>query len=206
MFERLDERSRRVLDLAQQHAREHGHNYLGTEHLLFGLASSEGTVADLLAERGCRPPDVTREILALIGRGDPPTDQPDVLLATLGIDLSQVRERVEATFGSEAITRVITRTPPGRRWWPGQRWWPGCHDGRPHPSTLLGTRWLGLAPRVKKVLNIAVQHCAPQPVSPEQLLAAILDEGEGVACQILTRRRVDLTELGTALQDPDNRR
>jgi Clp amino terminal domain, pathogenicity island component len=199
MFEHFDERSRAVLELAQQHARELAHNYLGTEHLLYGLSCSGGIVADLLAERGCRPPDVTREIVALIGRGGPPNHQPDALLATLGIDLDQVRERVEATFGSDAMTRVITRTPPRRRWWPGQRWWPGCQDGRPHPSTLLGTRWLGLAPRVKKVLDIAVQRSAPQPVAPEQLLVAILDEGEGVACQILARRGVDLAELGTAL-------
>jgi Clp amino terminal domain, pathogenicity island component len=198
MFEHLDERSRGVVDFAQQHARELGHNYLGTEHLLYGLSCSGGTVADLLAERGCRPPDVTREIVALIGRGLP-DHQPDALLATLGIDLDQVRERVAATFGSDAMTRVITRTPPRRRWWPGQRWWPGCHDGRPNPSTLLGTRCLGLAPRVKKVLDLAVQRNVPQPVPPEQLLVAILDEGEGVACQILARRGVDLAELGTAL-------
>jgi ATP-dependent Clp protease ATP-binding subunit ClpA len=66
--------------------------------------------------------------------------------------------------------------------------------------------WLGLAPRVKKVLDLAVQRKAPQPVPPEQLLVAILDEGEGVACQILARRGVDLTELRTALRDTDNSR
>ena len=201
MFERLDERSRRVLDLAQQHARDLGHNHLGTEHLLYGLACSEGIVADLLAERGCRPPDITREIITLVGLGGPPNHRPDTLLAALGIDLEQVRERVEATFGSDAVTRVITRSPPRRRWWPARRWWPGCRDGRAHPSTLLGTRWLGLAPRVKKVLHIAVQRSVPRPVPPELLLVAILDEGEGLACQILARRGVDLTELRTALQD-----
>jgi ATP-dependent Clp protease ATP-binding subunit ClpA len=206
MFERLDERSRRVLDLAQQHARDLGHHHLGTEHLLYGLACSEGIVADLLGERGCRPPDVTREIVTLIGLGDPPNHQPDALLAALGIDLAQVRERVEATFGSDAVTRVITRTTPRRRWWPARRWWPGCRDGQLHPSTLLGTRWLGLAPRVKKVLHIAVQLSAPRPVPPELLLVAILDEGEGLACQILTRRGVDLTELRTALQDAHDSR
>ena len=206
MFERLDERSRRVLDLAQQHARDLGHNYLGTEHLLFGLACSDSIVADLLAERGCRPADITSEIISLVGLGSPPNHRPDALLAALGIDLEQVRERVEATFGSDAVTRVITRTPPRRRWWPARRWWPGCRDGQPLASTLLGTRWLGLAPRVKKVLHIAVQRSVPGPVPPELLLDAILDEGEGLACQILTRRGVDLTELRTALQDAQGSR
>jgi ATP-dependent Clp protease ATP-binding subunit ClpA len=199
MFEDYDEQSRRVVDLAQQQARELDHNYLGTEHLLYGLAHSGGIVATLLAERGCGPDDITGEIVTLIGRGRP----PDALLATLGIDLDHVRQRVEATFGTDAVTRAM-RTRPQRRWWPGQRWWPGCDGGR--PSTLLGARWLGLAPRVKKVLDIAVRHSAPNHVSPRQLMLAILEEGEGVACQILTRRGVDLAQLGTALQDPDNGR
>jgi hypothetical protein len=35
---------------------------------------------------------------------------------------------------------------------------------------------------------------------------AILDEGEGVACQILAQRGVDLTELSSALTETDNGR
>jgi ATP-dependent Clp protease ATP-binding subunit ClpA len=203
VFERLDERSRHVIDLAQQQARALGHNYLGTEHLLYGLTLGGGNIAALLARRNCGPNDVTKEIVTIIGRGRLPARQPDTLLATLGIDLDQVRQRAEATFGTAAMTRVALRARPRRRWRPGQRWWPGCEHDRPPPSALLGTQWLGLAPRVKKVLDIAVRHSTPRQVSPEQLTHAILEEGRGVACQILTRRDVDLAELATALQDTD---
>ncbi|CAN5808662.1 hypothetical protein BH20ACT4_BH20ACT4_00340 [soil metagenome] len=204
MFEQLDERSRHVVEIAQQQARELGHNYLGTEHLLYGVATCAGTAATLLAERHCGPGDITGEIVSLIGRGRPPARQPDALLATLGIDLGEVRQRVEATFGTDAIARVAMRTRPPRRRWPGQRWWSGCDDRRPNSTTLLGAQWLGLAPRVKKVLDIAIRHRSPRQVPPKHLMLAILEEGQGVACQILTRRGVDLTQLHTELQAADN--
>jgi ATP-dependent Clp protease ATP-binding subunit ClpA len=200
MFEHFDARSRDVMVLAQQQARELGHNYLGTEHLLFGLADAGGTVATVLAQRGCGPDDITAEITDLIGAGRPSARRPEVLLATLGIDLDEVRRRVEVTFGPDAITRATRTTHPRRRWWPGQRWWPGCQEGRPRLDTVLGARWLRLAPRVKEVLDIAVRRSKPHQVTPEQLMLAILEEGQGVACQILSRRGVDLTEFGTALQ------
>jgi hypothetical protein len=48
----------RVLEQAGQHARELGHNYVGTEHALFVLLAGDDLAADVLAELG-----VTRERL-----------------------------------------------------------------------------------------------------------------------------------------------
>ena len=51
----LNEHARHVLDLAQQEARDHRHNYLGTEHLLLGLLHEDhGAAASFLAGRGIR--------------------------------------------------------------------------------------------------------------------------------------------------------
>jgi ATP-dependent Clp protease ATP-binding subunit ClpA len=200
MFERLDDHARHVVDVARHEADAMDHNHLGTEHLLVGLAHSGGIVAQLLAERRCAPDVVRGEILTIIGRGCPPGRRPDALLATLGIDLGQVRQRVEATFGTDAITRVALRARPRRQRWPGHRWWPGCDGGRPRGSPLLDTRWMGVAPRVEKVLDIAVRKSAPEQASPAQLMLAILEEGQGVACQILAGRGVDFTELATAVR------
>jgi hypothetical protein len=80
------------------------------------------------------------------------------------------------------------------------RWWPGCDQGTPCYSTLLGTGWLGFAPRLKRVLQDARTMAAPAQVSPRDLLVAILDEGGGVACRILVRRDVDLPNLPAALR------
>jgi ATP-dependent Clp protease ATP-binding subunit ClpA len=200
VFERLDEHSQRVIDLAQHGARGLYHNYLGTEHLLVGLARAGGTVATLLAERHCTPDAIRAEILTIIGRGQPPHRHPDSLLAALGIDLGQVRQRAEATFGTDAITHVALCARPRRRWWPARRWWPGCNEGRPRPSALVDARWLGLTPRVKTILDLAARRSAPAKISPPQLMLAILEEAQGLACQILTRRHVDLAELAATLR------
>jgi ATP-dependent Clp protease ATP-binding subunit ClpC len=47
MFERFTSRARRVIVLAQEEARDLGHNYIGTEHLLLGLVREEEGVAAL---------------------------------------------------------------------------------------------------------------------------------------------------------------
>jgi len=54
---------RQVLEQAGQHARELGHNYVGTEHVLFALREREDLAAHVLAELG-----VTREgLLSQLG-------------------------------------------------------------------------------------------------------------------------------------------
>jgi len=47
-FERFTERARQVLTLAQQEAKEAGHSYVGTEHLLLGLLREEGGLGQIV--------------------------------------------------------------------------------------------------------------------------------------------------------------
>ena len=105
LFDRLGSQARQVLELAQEEAAGLGHDYLGTEHLLIGLCRLDGFPGDLLAGLGCGPDVARAGVVAVIGRGDPPHRRPDVLLADLGINLGEVRRRVEATFGSEAMAQ-----------------------------------------------------------------------------------------------------
>ncbi|GIH94665.1 hypothetical protein Psi01_52950 [Planobispora siamensis] len=70
MFERFTDRARRVVVLAQEEARRLNHNYIGTEHLLLGLAGEE----DGVAARTLQSFDVSREqirndIEEIIGQG-----------------------------------------------------------------------------------------------------------------------------------------
>ena len=39
MFERFDQRARRVVVRAQEEARMNNHDYIGTEHILLGLTA-----------------------------------------------------------------------------------------------------------------------------------------------------------------------
>jgi ATP-dependent Clp protease ATP-binding subunit ClpC len=55
MFERFTDRARRVIVLAQEEARLLNHNYVGTEHLLLGLAhEGQGVAATTLESLGIR--------------------------------------------------------------------------------------------------------------------------------------------------------
>src|SRR5262245_13509184 len=200
MFDRLDTAARDVLDRAARQARELHHPYMGTEHVLLGLALAGGPVAGLLADRGCEPDDIRAGIVDRVGEGHP-RSRPGELLAGLGIDLAEVRRRAEATFGAEAVAQVALRPRPRRRHWRVvRRWWPGCDGGTPCSSALLDTDWLGCAPRLKQVIDAAQTGVAPARVTPRDLLTAILDEGHGLACRILADRGVDLPGLGAAVR------
>jgi Clp amino terminal domain, pathogenicity island component len=196
VFERLDPAARRVLDMACRQAGSFGHNYVGTEHVLLALTIEDSSAADVLTDHGCRAEQVRAEIEAIIGAG-PARRQPEMLLASLGIDLAEVRRRVETTFGADAVARAAWRATPRRRWH-GRRWWPNCTMGQPSDSALVGGRWLGMAPRLKRIIEAAVKLSAPQPPSPLHLLLAVVGEGQGVACRILARRGVDLPSLAAS--------
>ena len=58
-------RAKRVLENAMVGARDLGHDYVGTEHLLLGLAQDGRLVGKLLADAGADEQNVRREILAL---------------------------------------------------------------------------------------------------------------------------------------------
>ena len=70
MFERFTERARRVVVLAQEEARMLTHNYLGTEHILLGLArEGEGVAARALESLGISLEAVRQQVEEIIGRG-----------------------------------------------------------------------------------------------------------------------------------------
>lgn len=71
MFERFTERARQVVVLAQEEARGHGINYIGTEHLLLGLIrEEEGLACRVLADLGVTYEKANDKIMAIINPGD----------------------------------------------------------------------------------------------------------------------------------------
>ena len=72
-LERFTERARRAVDAAAVAARELGHNFVGSEHLLLGLfAQPEGLAARALTEAGIDRAAVEAKVLEMIPRGDEP--------------------------------------------------------------------------------------------------------------------------------------
>ena len=71
MFERFTDRARRVVVLAQEEARELGHNYIGTEHILLGLLREpEGAAAQALEALGIGLDAVRQQVRQIIGQGE----------------------------------------------------------------------------------------------------------------------------------------
>jgi ATP-dependent Clp protease ATP-binding subunit ClpA len=76
MFERFTNRARRVVVLAQEQARQLNHNYIGTEHLLLGLAKEDDGIAGRVLAAHGMPYEVVRQDVidkVMIGKGDSPS-------------------------------------------------------------------------------------------------------------------------------------
>src|SRR3989442_1042841 len=65
---RFTPQAKRVLELSIEEARQLGHNYIGTEHLLLGLMKEgQSIAAKILESLGARLDEVRQETLALLG-------------------------------------------------------------------------------------------------------------------------------------------
>jgi ATP-dependent Clp protease ATP-binding subunit ClpC len=70
MFERFTQPARQAIVDAQDEARNHGHNYVGTEHLLVALLRDEESIAfRVLDSKGIHVADVMSWIASTVGRG-----------------------------------------------------------------------------------------------------------------------------------------
>jgi ATP-dependent Clp protease ATP-binding subunit ClpC len=70
-FGRFTERAQRALIYAQEEARNLGHNYVGTEHLLLGLLKeAEGAAAQVLKGLGIDINKVREQVESLVGKGN----------------------------------------------------------------------------------------------------------------------------------------
>ena len=111
-------RAKRVLELAIDEARQLGHNYVGTEHLLLGLIrEGEGVAAQVLSELGVDRKRVREEVLRLLGpsatlkaRKTKKEKSETQNLDQFGRDLTQLarENKIDPVIGREAeIERVI---------------------------------------------------------------------------------------------------
>jgi ATP-dependent Clp protease ATP-binding subunit ClpA len=177
MFERFTPAARQAVTLAQTSARDMKHSWVGTEHLLLGLAGQpDEPAARVLGWFGVDEAFVRSGILEIIGPGLPDA----AALETIGIDLDAVRRKIEEAFGPGALERAA--------------WHVRCGS----PLRNAGP----FTARAKKVLHLAlresVRRRAPV-VGTEHLLLGLVREGEGVASMIIARAGVDLVGVEAAI-------
>lgn len=161
MFERFTNRARQSLVLAQVESRALGHDWLGTEHQLLGLLQlREGIAYEVLTGLGLTYTDARAGVIALIG-----SSLDAAALASIGIDLDEVRRHVEETFGPGALDDALQPQRP---------------RGATPPFT----------PRAKRVLELALQESVAlghNYIGTEHVLLGIVREGEGIAAQVVGR-------------------
>ena len=194
MFERFTEPARRSVVLAQDEARRLRHHYLGTEHLLLGVLGVPGAAgANALERLGLDAELVRADVARIIGIGPERLGADDAeALRTLGIELDEIRRRVEEEFG------------PGALEWPPTT----CRD----TDVRAPAGRVPFTPRAKKVLELGLReavHLRSGHIGTEHIVLGIVREGEGVAMRILSEhgasadgvRGAIAVELGDARPD-----
>jgi len=118
-------KAKKVIELAMDEARNLGHNYIGTEHLLLGLIrEGEGVAAQVLQNLGLDLDKVRSEVMNLLGSGMP--GQPEVAgiprtksktpaLDAFGRDLTVLarENKLDPVIGRkdeiERVTQILSR-------------------------------------------------------------------------------------------------
>jgi ATP-dependent Clp protease ATP-binding subunit ClpA len=124
MFERFTDKARRVVVLAKTKATERGDDEIRPIHMLYGLVTTDGLAARALTSLGVDAARVERELAKTgpDGRGplgDAERDDAEAL-AAIGIDLEEIKRKIEDNFGPGALARVPL-THQGPLNWTGGR-------------------------------------------------------------------------------------
>ena len=162
MFERFTRAARAAVIRAQEEAREQSSPVVGAEHVLLAvLAEEDGAPARALHRLGVDVAQVAGEVRRAAGLDDE-------ALASLGIDLEEVRRCAEDAFGSGALD-----PSPRSRW------------GRPGPKG-----HLPFTPEAKESLQMALRRAlaaGDREIGSVQVFSGLLSTGGGTSLRLLRR-------------------
>jgi Clp amino terminal domain, pathogenicity island component len=177
----------RVLAAARAEAELARHGYVGLEHLLLALTQPDAApaTARLLAGQGISTRRARDAVWLVVGsgHGDGPRFDPATLLATLGIDLAQIRRRIEMQFGPDAIDHLYASDVG----WNVRPRGPLCD--------------LGLSPQLKRAIDHTLGRCwdtAP-PLMHEHLLLNTLDSDSHALAAVLDELGASAARLRDAV-------
>lgn len=192
MFKRFTSSARHVVVEAQGHQRRLGHRFIGTEHLVLSLLTTDQPAAFPLKAAGL---DEAAFVAELRRQLKPTSAQADLeLLRRLGIELDDVQRITDETFGPRTLewARSERTRRPTRRSRLGFR-------GRQSPSG--HSTW---APGAKTALELSLREALrlkSREIRPAHLGLGVLGEGDGLGCLILSRLDVSLDDLHQAWEE-----
>ncbi|HEY2297182.1 MAG TPA: Clp protease N-terminal domain-containing protein [Jatrophihabitans sp.] len=177
-----------MLTVARAEAGLARHGYVGLEHLLLTLTRPEaGATRLLLAAHGITTQRGRAAVRLVVGsgRGDGPRLDSASLLATLGIDLGQIRRHVQGQFGPDAIDRLYTSEVG----WNLRPRGPLCD--------------LGLSPQLKRAIDHALGRCweSARPQLHGRLLLSALDSDSRGLAAVFDELDIDVPAVRDAVAE-----
>ena len=164
---RLDRAGEWYVAAGAEEARPLGHSYVGTEHVLLALSRNPYSGATrVLGRLGVTHAGIEGS-KGLAQLWAPKIDP--VALATLGIDLEAVRERLEETFGPRALEQT--------------------QAGMVDPAAMVIQC---VMPRLKQALENAVERAGERPLRDEHVLLGMLSVTDSIAARVLAELGVTL--------------
>jgi ATP-dependent Clp protease ATP-binding subunit ClpA len=210
MFERFSGQARHVVVSAQEEARELDHNYIGTEHLLLGLLTSDSLASASLNALGYTRDDVQAKLVATVGRGkaSPGGHIPFTPRAKKVLELS-LREALQLKhnyIGTEHILLGLLREGEGM----ASRILADKHPldrirdevlTRIESPAAREVHGAGRTPAAHQVLALAAELAGEAPVGSHHILEAMLQQPESAAAKVLGDAGIDLDQLGAKLEE-----
>jgi ATP-dependent Clp protease ATP-binding subunit ClpA len=189
MFERFTADARQAVVAAQHEARSLRHDRIGTEHLLLGVLAHSSPATVALAALGLTHDSVRPQVAeqtAGLGSHD------EAALADLGIDVEEVRRRVEAQFGVGALDvpapRRLRRRPWRRR---------GSRRGH-----------IRFTPAAKKSLELALREALAlrsREITAAHVVLGLLRDRDSVAARVVRDLGADDAAVRRAMLDQATR-
>jgi ATP-dependent Clp protease ATP-binding subunit ClpA len=210
MFERFSGQARHVVVSAQEEARDLDHNYIGTEHLLLGLLTSDSLACASLNALGYTHDNVQAKVEEMIGRGkaSPGGHIPFTPRAKKVLELS-LREALQLKhnyIGTEHILLGLIREGEGV----AAKILADKHPldrirgevlTRIESPAARETHGAGRTPAAHDVLALAAELAGDTPVGSHHILEAILQQPDSAAAKALVGAGIDLDQLAAKLDE-----
>jgi ATP-dependent Clp protease ATP-binding subunit ClpA len=210
MFERFSGQARHVVVSAQEEARDLDHNYIGTEHLLLGLLTSDSLASASLNALGYTHDNVQAKVEEMIGRGkaSPGGHIPFTPRAKKVLELS-LREALQLKhnyIGTEHILLGLIREGEGV----AAKILADKHPldrirgevlTRIESPAARETHSAGRTPAAHDVLALAEELAGDTPVGSHHILEAILQQPDSAAAKALIGAGIDLDQLVAKLDE-----
>lgn len=102
-FDRWTDAARHVVVVAQEEARELGHHWIGTEHVLLGLLAEDTSAAVALRQFGIERNAVRSRVESIVGRGSQSVSPGSIAMTGRTKKVFELAVREAANLGDEQV-------------------------------------------------------------------------------------------------------